>query len=191
MFLRVGLLVALVVAISAPARADYVAIYDWNFTAFAGPCGAGPGCVGYVGGGLFESGTFTIEEQSDLLGFTGILSTQNTPNYALVASSITSITTSSVDYLVLTTPLPGFWNAATGEVTVGIEWIETNCLPDQCIDGTFTGGGPAATSLNYSLESITAVPDPSTWALVLIGFAAIGFASYRSRAAGTPGRNFT
>jgi hypothetical protein len=30
------------------------------------------------------------------------------------------------------------------------------------------------------LNAVAAVPEPSTWALLLIGFAGIGFASYRA-----------
>lgn len=37
------------------------------------------------------------------------------------------------------------------------------------------------TSIGSVMEEITAVPEPSTWALMLIGFAGVGFLSYRRR----------
>jgi hypothetical protein len=50
---------------------------------------------------------------------------------------------------------------------------------------TFLGGGRGSLTLSpYSIEvsdQVTAVPDPSTWAMLLIGFAGIGFAAYRKR----------
>jgi hypothetical protein len=36
-------------------------------------------------------------------------------------------------------------------------------------------------ALTYSGGLLTAVPEPSTWAMLLIGFAGIGFMTYRSR----------
>jgi PEP-CTERM motif len=38
----------------------------------------------------------------------------------------------------------------------------------------------------FSIEGIAAVPEPSTWAMLLIGFAGIGFGAYRrSRQSGS------
>jgi PEP-CTERM motif len=41
-----------------------------------------------------------------------------------------------------------------------------------------TGGGLQNTGLNLS---ISAVPEPSTWAMMILGFAGIGFTAYRKR----------
>jgi hypothetical protein len=63
------------------------------------------------------------------------------------------------------------------------------------VDGYFTSGylnivtpGQLDATLNASIESVTVsvdqtaiVPEPSTWAMMLIGFAGLGFAGYRQR----------
>src|ERR1700738_1709743 len=66
---------------------------------------------------------------------------------------------------------------------------------------TYTVGAGDNTYVNYSLdgtayiyanlttltvsEHVGAVPEPSTWAMMLLGFASVGFAAYRKRKTGT------
>jgi len=49
-----------------------------------------------------------------------------------------------------------------------------------------TGGGPFSTSTQIGLASTfpttAAVPEPATWAMILIGFACLGFVGYRGKA---------
>jgi hypothetical protein len=49
---------------------------------------------------------------------------------------------------------------------------------------TYTPGGFTAVALDSAIAS--AVPEPSTWALLLIGFAGIGFAGYRRSESSKP-----
>jgi hypothetical protein len=42
---------------------------------------------------------------------------------------------------------------------------------------TFTGDGP----FTGTMTAITAVPEPSTWAMMILGFAGIGCLAYRRR----------
>jgi PEP-CTERM motif-containing protein len=42
------------------------------------------------------------------------------------------------------------------------------------------GSGPPGCPV-FSIDVLTPVPEPSTWAMLLLGFAAIGFAGYRKR----------
>jgi hypothetical protein len=43
---------------------------------------------------------------------------------------------------------------------------------------TFTGGADGAPNLNFTLIG-SAVPEPGTWAMLLLGFAGLGFSTYR------------
>jgi hypothetical protein len=65
-------------------------------------------------------------------------------------------------------------------------WIRnTNLDPDWLRIGTdIVGGNPAPTfNLAFSLggDTVSAVPEPSTWAMMILGFAGIGFMGYRRR----------
>ena len=42
---------------------------------------------------------------------------------------------------------------------------------------TFTGDG----QFTGSMTAITAVPEPSTWAMMILGFAGLGFMAYRRK----------
>jgi len=57
----------------------------------------------------------------------------------------------------------------------------------------FGGGQGSLTLTPYSItasDQVTAVPRPSTWAMLLIGFAGIGFAGYRRRQGASTRRFF-
>ena len=61
-------------------------------------------------------------------------------------------------------------------------WTRDQFLdPDWLRVGTdIVGGGPTAPTFNATFSiSGTVVPEPSTWALMLLGFAGLGFAGYR------------
>jgi hypothetical protein len=53
--------------------------------------------------------------------------------------------------------------------------------------GTYTGGGNFSTDVNPGFEGVagagSVIPEPSTWAMMLLGFAGLGFAGYRRRTA--------
>ena len=53
------------------------------------------------------------------------------------------------------------------------------------IDSTGVGGWPNDYALAYTgrdlVPYVPSAPEPSTWAMLLIGFAGIGFAAYRKR----------
>jgi hypothetical protein len=46
---------------------------------------------------------------------------------------------------------------------------------------TGTGGGTAGYGGDLTTAAIAAVPEPATWAMMLLGFAGIGFMAYRKR----------
>ena len=45
-----------------------------------------------------------------------------------------------------------------------------------------TVGGDGDQMLVTSITAVTAVPEPSTWAMMILGFAGIGFMAYRRKA---------
>jgi hypothetical protein len=63
-------------------------------------------------------------------------------------------------------------------------WTRDEMLdPDWLRIGTdIVGGTPAPTfNMAFSLEGVNAVPEPSTWAMLLLGFAGVGFMAYRRK----------
>jgi hypothetical protein len=63
-------------------------------------------------------------------------------------------------------------------------WTRDEFLdPDWLRIGTdIVGGNPAPTfNMAFSLEGVNAVPEPSTWAMMILGFASVGFMAYRRR----------
>jgi hypothetical protein len=66
---------------------------------------------------------------------------------------------------------------AGGSVTDTVIDLGSNFGPD--IDLTINGFGDIAFG-----GAVEAVPEPSTWAMMLIGFAGLGFAGYRRARAG-------
>ena len=56
-----------------------------------------------------------------------------------------------------------------------LAWFDTD-------DGFFLNNGvqPFASDQALEMEVLAATPEPSTWAMMLIGFAGLGFAGYRS-----------
>jgi hypothetical protein len=66
-------------------------------------------------------------------------------------------------------------------------WTRDQFLdPDWLRVGTdIVGGGPAPTFNAISISG-TVVPEPSTWAMMLLGFAGLGFAGYRHAKKASP-----
>jgi PEP-CTERM motif len=72
---------------------------------------------------------------------------------------------------------------ATGDATEGAGSFSASVDPTISIDPTWLASHPGYT-LVYSanLPGVVATPEPSTWALLAVGFAGLGFASWRRRA---------
>jgi hypothetical protein len=65
-------------------------------------------------------------------------------------------------------------------VALGVNWYSGPITSPTFIEGTYLAynnvDGQVAT---VTVATVSAVPEPSTWAMMLIGFAGIGFAAYR------------
>ena len=55
--------------------------------------------------------------------------------------------------------------------------------PDWLRIGTDIVGGttPPTFNMAFSITGVDAVPEPSTWAMMILGFAGIGFMAYRRK----------
>jgi hypothetical protein len=63
-------------------------------------------------------------------------------------------------------------------------WTRDEMLdPDWLRIGTdIVGGNPAPTfNLSFSITGVDAVPEPSTWAMMILGFCGVGFMAYRRK----------
>ncbi|MFN3621006.1 FxDxF family PEP-CTERM protein [Sphingorhabdus sp.] len=86
-----------------------------------------------------------------------------------------SVTFNGINFNILSTGTQEFRNLLNQNLIAGA----TNVL-----NVTGTSGGNAAFSGNLAFSSVAAVPEPTTWMLMLLGMAGIGF-SMRRKAAPT------
>ena len=84
----------------------------------------------------------------------------------------------AVGYMEFTSTYPGPDLADVGVVDFG------DNIATEAANGTFLfvagSGDPSATNSYYGVSG--AVPEPATWAMMLVGFAGLGFAGYRTSA---------
>ena len=83
-----------------------------------------------------------------------------------------TVTLNGVNFNILSTGTQEFRNLLNQTLVVG---------GNNTISVTGTTGGNAAFSGNLSFASMAAVPEPGTWAMMLLGFGAIGFSMRRRR----------
>jgi hypothetical protein len=69
---------------------------------------------------------------------------------------------------------------------------DSNTIPNlgNMVFANVLADGPSWTSVNYRdatfSATISAVPEPSTWAMIILGFASVGFLAYRRKQEGAP-----
>jgi hypothetical protein len=118
--------------------------------------------------GIYQGGTFGLGSLENLVNGYNDLNGPNTTNFAIL-DAITS-QFGGVG-LGLTFPYPGGGAIATttlsqfGEATYDV----------------FNAGGQmiASEALSGTVTPVAGVPEPSTWAMMLVGFAGLSFAGYR------------
>jgi hypothetical protein len=76
-------------------------------------------------------------------------------------------------------------NASADQLKITFVKSDLNTGVEASTDPTLSGliSGLGASSLNgdFTISSVSAVPEPSTWAMMLLGFAGIGFVAYRRK----------
>jgi PEP-CTERM motif len=161
--------VALTLTASAEAK-----VYDWSYTLTNGQ-GSG-------------SGTFDADATSPALitDATGVVS--GDPGFGVGPFAVTSISGyAGADNTIYAL---GFDD---NQVSLGGISLATNAGD---INIFYLGGAPGVTNsvqnpggglaALYTADlSITAVPEPATWAMMLLGFASLGFAGYRRARTGS------
>lgn len=106
------------------------------------------------------------------------------PTIGLTSGSITSVSTTVANDLDFTSVLLN-GTALTLGSTGATEFRFINNLPTAAgvqtlvVNGISRGAGSFGGSISFSPTA--AVPEPTTWALLLLGFAAIGFSMRRSK----------
>lgn len=169
-----------------------------DFTITGVPGGGGPlACVGYYDGNLLNSSNETAQRDAiaALLqtgpGTASGIATPSSINWnAMVAAGNTWATMTATDGVF------SFGRTLYGQTILGFHF--GNSLPDP-LDPyksasafyLFDFGTTGATGLRFSpnanglsngaVYATGAVPEPATWAMMLLGFGAIGMASRRSR----------
>jgi hypothetical protein len=191
------------VAASAPASA--AVLFD-----SLGPASAGAGHTGVgkilgasfsTGGSSVILGDVSVLVQDDVPSDGGtfqisLLSDASTSPGAILAASAslpdsdlsTSFTLQTVDFGFSLAAHTRYWIELSSTSTTGIGWSYTNDFSGPGVSGEFwdddgvfpNSEGPY--QMEVKTTSTTTVPEPSTWAMLLIGFTGLGFAAYgRSR----------
>lgn len=177
------------VAVSAPAQAE--TLFTGQTTGCFGS-GCSPALASSTGFLVFAGASFNGTTSGDFLaeGDFGTLSlSAGTHTYTGTPFELDIAFTAPIG----TAPNPGVYNAVLkGTVTNangGVSLTFTN--PDQVF--AFNGGTFELDMNNTSLRTgqtvdltgaftvTSAVPEPSTWAMMLLGFLGLGFVSYRKR----------
>ena len=166
------------------------ALYGPNYgtQCFGGNCVASPGtgASSQTAGQFFavlpgQSETFTFGSPvKDVDIYIGSLDDENSLTINFVGGSFATYTG---DDLALVsgqpTPIPGGDATIFGTMTNGL-WTFTD--PSLDIVSITLSEGTAISSNSFEVaEILTSVPEPSTWAMMLLGFAGLGFVSYSQR----------
>jgi len=181
--------------------------------AFLCSIGASSASPNLLTNGSFETGNFDGWTLSGNTGYTGVIGCSSycpeDGNYQGFFGAVGSLgyISQSFSDAVGTTYTVSLWEASDGgtpsefDVAInGTDYIDINPVPAAgYVQYTFTFTGSGTDTLSISNQNDpayqyvdnvyvgvgpqTAVPEPSTWAMMLLGFAGLGFAGYRSRRA--------
>ena len=189
--------------VAASASASGAVLFDSLGTASAG--------AGHTGLGKILGASFSTGSSSVILGDVSVLiedvpsdggtfqisllsDTSTSPGATLAASAnlpdsdlSTSFTLQTVDFGTSLAANTRYWIQLSSTSATGIGWSYTNDFSGPGVANEFwdddgvnpNSGGP------YQMEvstSTAATPEPSTWAMLLVGFAGLGYTAYnRSR----------
>jgi hypothetical protein len=72
-----------------------------------------------------------------------------------------------------------FWTPVVTWTTETMSFIGTGSPTTISLVGTYAGGSGLELSLDNVVVTPSAIPEPSTWAMMALGFASLGFAAFR------------
>jgi len=177
--------------ISAASQAHADVLYD------TGPTTGNYGAMNIAGGGLESS--FTLSQASVVTGVNFVAWTYQGPITTLdwgISSSPGSATlgTVSPSQVAPTYTNPPYdvstYNFSTGSLSLlaGTYYLPLQSDPTAGGNNPFwdfasanADGSPNLTFQILGTASISSVPEPSTWAMMILGFAGIGFVAYRRK----------
>lgn len=154
-------------------------------TAFASNANAQSFLTITGGSGTFGANNISCGDAVAPCSFTRALTFTTPTGFNLSSLDISSVATSAATDINFTSVLFNGTNFST--VLSGTQEFR-NLLNQSLVTGGLntisvngTSGGNASFSGNLSFASVAAVPEPGTWALMLIGFGAVGFSMRRRR----------
>ena len=164
--------------VSAPAKADV--IYDLTFT------GGGSGVLDLTSSFSNQYGnTVNLNTSGDFVSL--ILTDVDGQNFTITSSNLgagSSITTDGSD-----TKTPGkitnldVVEAAPAGAPNGTDYVIA-FTQEATVFSTPNGHSEGRFEFTASAPIIAAVPEPSTWALMILGFCTLGFVAYRRKQSG-------
>jgi hypothetical protein len=119
-------------------------------------------------------------DASDVSVYIGSLDDENSLTINYVGGGSTTYTGDQLAAISgQSTPIPGGDATIFGTMTNGF-WTFTD--PSRDIIGITIAEGTAISSNSFEVAEITtSIPEPSTWAMMMAGFAGLAFAAFRSR----------
>jgi fibronectin-binding autotransporter adhesin len=172
-----------------------------TFAGGAGFVGVGNGGFGGGGGGSYLNPAMrdTIETPD----FNGVAGTSPSNGYVIVGLTVFNYTGAVVEYTIPTTGFyyvaavgaqggPGFGGGGYGAGVGGSVLLDAGTDLDIVVGGAgmnnflnlFNGGGGGGSFIwDPTAVPPQPVPEPSTWAMMLIGFGGLGYAGFRRRVA--------
>jgi PEP-CTERM motif len=193
---RLSIVVGIVMAVlgAASANANVTYLYTGpNFTTAFSPYTTSDNVTASITLSAEPGPTFSPIIPIDFSFSDGVQTITNlTPNVAIVNFSFSADASGTItqwNAFVNVTPAPGIVDAIQ---TVGTPPVLFFFDQAQHVAGTVISNAstninevPGTVAGHWTLQSASAVPEPSTWAMMLIGFAGIGFAFRKSRREGS------
>lgn len=109
--------------------------------------------------------------QSQIFDNSSVLTLGTLTDQAMFAASNYGATYSDITFLfTLANANPRIFNSLALPNSQLIPSLFTSATATYSVDGAF---------YRANIEAVSAVPEPATWAMMILGFAAIGFTAYR------------
>jgi hypothetical protein len=185
--------IALAAALIAPGVASASTIETFNFTTtyeggtFSGDTLSGTMTLDVGAGGVATDGSLTISGAGLPGTLTMFLSAPNPPNSAYQADGGLQLNSNDNIFPATTGGLTFGTNAPTASTGGYVLQFLLGGEHNECSDTTVCGaiGGPAfgdGSDHDFGATTFTAaVPEPSTWAMMILGFCGLGFIAYRRK----------
>jgi hypothetical protein len=167
----------------------------------AGVGGGGGGASGGSGGGGGSYLNPALHDTIETQDFNGIPGSSASNGYVIVGLTVFNYTGAVVEYTIPTTGFyyvaavgaqggPGFPGGGYGAGVGGIVLLDAGTELDIVVGGAGidnflnvfnSGGGGGSFVWDPVAIPVQPVPEPSTWTLMLLGFAGLGYAGWRAQ----------